>query len=493
MLTTMKTTSEALNNVSSSYSSSVVEVAVDCNKNKDTQLDKGKEKLEEQYIMENSEYEKEYSDDDDDEVDENGKGHFHFSSDSEMYPVQAIRLVVVIVLTVVTIAIVVNAMWIRPLRVTPQLRCDAVAAVTTTAILRLHQTVIVVTDEVLETDKIAILWHNCGCRPKIRLLALQITYSHSEQNYELGWPESANTWEPLEHLSYVPDIIEAFEQSSGSGKQRKRRRANVYHHAEFKKRQERCNTPYSLRHIPRTTADNHTQSAPLNDHTLTDPCAFPQPVLFADVLENKGDSSSLGQAETSNGCRSSNPRELSNGNEENDYDPKLSELKAATTSRHGADKPTIHYREGKVAAEIDQMNGHSKGVSAEQVESDHSRGVKRKKSGSAKKLKEDSLASEPVNGEQPISTSAGTFESTRTENIHHAGNNSKKKTVLVKPICNIIKILKPLGCSPTVSGKNISVTFMALSSSSTTSNVSATALALTEQSYEESIVQKLSV
>ncbi|KAE9611147.1 putative chromatin remodeling & transcriptional activation CHROMO-DOMAIN family [Lupinus albus] len=389
MLTTMKTTSEALNNVSSSYSSSVVEVAVDCNKNKDTQLDKGKEKVEEQYIMENSEYEKEYSDDDDDEVDENGKGHFHFSSDSEMYPVQAIR------------------------------------------------------------------------RKRIRKGQVQYLVKW------LGWPESANTWEPLEHLSYVPDIIEAFEQSSGSGKQRKRRRANVYHHAEFKKRQERCNTPYSLRHIPRTTADNHTQSAPLNDHTLTDPCAFPQPVLFADVLENKGDSSSLGQAETSNGCRSSNPRELSNGNEENDYDPKLSELKAATTSRHGADKPTIHYREGKVAAEIDQMNGHSKGVSAEQVESDHSRGVKRKKSGSAKKLKEDSLASEPVNGEQPISTSAGTFESTRTENIHHAGNNSKKKTVLVKPICNIIKILKPLGCSPTVSGKNISVTFMALRSDGT--------------------------
>ncbi|KAE9600816.1 hypothetical protein Lal_00011413 [Lupinus albus] len=283
----------------------------------------------------------------------------------------------------------------------------------------------------------------------------------------LGWPESANTWEPPEHLSNVPDIIEAFEQSSGSGKQRKRKHTNVFHNAQLKKRQERSNTPYSLRCITDTAADNHTQSAPLNDLNLTDHCAFPQPVLFADVLKNKDDGSSLGKAKVSNGSGTSNLPEVSKGNEENDYDPKLSELKAATTNGHGSDKPVVQCQEGKVGADSDQIEGQSKGVSVEQVQSDHSRGGKRKKSSSAKKLKEDSHAGEPVTAEKPIGTSASTFEPARTGNADHEGNNSKNKTVPVKPLCNIIKILRPVGCSPTASAENLCVTFMALRSDGT--------------------------
>ncbi|CAL0329533.1 unnamed protein product [Lupinus luteus] len=283
----------------------------------------------------------------------------------------------------------------------------------------------------------------------------------------LGWPESANTWEPPENLANVPDIIEAFEQSSGSGKQRKRRHNNVFHSAQLKKRQERSSTPYSLRCITDTTADNHTPSAPLNELNLTGHCAFPQPVLFADVLEDKDDGSNLRKVKVSNGSGSSNLTELSKGNDENDYDPKLSELKAATTNGHGADKPVVQCQEGKVAADSDQMDGQSKGVSVEQVQSDHSRGGKRKKPCSAKKLKEDSHAGEPVTAEKPIGTSASTFEPARTGNADHEGNNSKKKTVLVNPLCNIIKILRPLGCSPTASAENLCVTFMALRSDGT--------------------------
>ncbi|KAL1802512.1 hypothetical protein DCAR_0934071 [Daucus carota subsp. sativus] len=39
-----------------------------------------------------------------------------------------------------------------------------------------------------------------------------------------GWPESANTWEPVEHLEAVPDVVDAFEQrQSGKHKSSKRK------------------------------------------------------------------------------------------------------------------------------------------------------------------------------------------------------------------------------------------------------------------------------
>ncbi|KMT20756.1 hypothetical protein BVRB_1g007260 [Beta vulgaris subsp. vulgaris] len=42
-----------------------------------------------------------------------------------------------------------------------------------------------------------------------------------------GWPESANTWEPVDHLQTCPDVVEAYEESLRSGQKktsRKRKR-----------------------------------------------------------------------------------------------------------------------------------------------------------------------------------------------------------------------------------------------------------------------------
>ncbi|KAK7287283.1 hypothetical protein RIF29_00489 [Crotalaria pallida] len=277
----------------------------------------------------------------------------------------------------------------------------------------------------------------------------------------LGWPESANTWEPPENLELVPDIVEAFEKSLESGKQRKRRRNSGAYQTQPKKRQERSLTPYSLRRFTNnTTSDNHTQSAALNDLNLTDPRAFPRPVIFADEQENNGDASSLGKAKFSNGSSSTIPHEPSEINAENEYDPKLSELKAATTNGHGADKLAVQSQEGIVATDGDQMDGRSKDVSVEQVRSYQTRGLRKLKYGSAKKSKKDSYAGEPVNTEKPIGTSTGILEPARPGNAVHVGNNSQRK----KPVFDIIRIMKPLGFSPTASGSDVVVSFMALRS-----------------------------
>lgn len=39
-----------------------------------------------------------------------------------------------------------------------------------------------------------------------------------------GWPENANTWEPVEHLQTCPDVVEAFEESLRSGQKKSSRK-----------------------------------------------------------------------------------------------------------------------------------------------------------------------------------------------------------------------------------------------------------------------------
>lgn len=39
-----------------------------------------------------------------------------------------------------------------------------------------------------------------------------------------GWPESANTWEPVDHLQTCPDVVEAYEESLRSGQKKSSRK-----------------------------------------------------------------------------------------------------------------------------------------------------------------------------------------------------------------------------------------------------------------------------
>ncbi|XP_061359118.1 chromo domain protein LHP1-like [Gastrolobium bilobum] len=279
-----------------------------------------------------------------------------------------------------------------------------------------------------------------------------------------GWPEAANTWEPPENLDGVPDVVEAFEESLRSGKHRKRRRKHVVHRTQLKKRLERSATPYSLRRLAPSSAENHTQSAPLIDLSLTDIPAFPQTVIFADEVENNGDSSSLGKAKLGNDNGSENASEQTvERNEENDYDPKLSELKATTTNGYDADKLAIQFQEAKISTSNGHVDGQLREVCVEPVQSGRCRGAKRRKSGSVKRFKKDSYADEPVNTQRPIGMSVGMAVPARTRNVDNASNNRARSA------CNIVKIIKPVGYAAAVANtkQDVLVTFIAMRSDGT--------------------------
>lgn len=240
-----------------------------------------------------------------------------------------------------------------------------------------------------------------------------------------------------------------------SGKHRKRRRKHGVHHIQPKKRLERSATPYSLRRFPTSTAENHSQAAPLNDPSLPDIPAFPQTVIFADEVENNGDSRILGKAKS---------EEVVKRNEENEYDPKLSELKATTTNGYDADKLAVQFEEAKLSAGNSHMDSQPKGVGMEPDQSGRCRGAKRRKSGSVKRFKKDSYDGETVNTQIPNAAPVGTAEPEQTGISDSAGQNSHRKTEHARPASNIVKIVKPVGYSAAVAStmQDVLVTFVAV-------------------------------
>ncbi|XP_028751317.1 chromo domain-containing protein LHP1-like [Neltuma alba] len=277
------------------------------------------------------------------------------------------------------------------------------------------------------------------------------------------WPETANTWEPPENLQSVPDVVEAFEASLRSGKHRKRKRKHAVHHTLPKKRQHRSTTSYSLRQFSaKSVADNHCQSAPANDLSVADLPAHPQPVIFADEVEENGNGGGLGKAEPANENRGVNVPKL-NFERENDYDPKLTELRATTsfmtTNGVNSNKLAIHIQEANA-----EMNGQSKVDSMGLNQSGRCRGAKRRKSGSVKRFKKDSYVCEPDDAQnQAIIVGQAWPE------IADFGGNNSHQMGDAKTSYNIVKIIKPLSYSASVSSDipDIIVNFLAMRSDGT--------------------------
>lgn len=248
---------------------------------------------------------------------------------------------------------------------------------------------------------------------------------------------------------------------------RKRKRKHAVHHIQPKKRLERSATPYSLRQFPANTPDNHhTQSAPLNDISIPDIPAFPQTVLFADEVENNGDASSLGNSNHAHGNRSADaPEAVVERNEENDYDPKLSELRATTTNGYEGENLATQFQETQHSVGTRHVDGQLNGDCTEPGQSGRCRGAKRRKSGSVKRFNRDSYAGgEPVNTQRPVDVSAVTTEQVQTGAADNAGPNGHKRTNHARPACTIVKIIKPVRYSAAVASsmQDASVTFVAL-------------------------------
>lgn len=156
--------------------------------------------------------------------------------------------------------------------------------------------------------------------------------------------------------------------------------------------------------------------------------------------------------------------------DENEYDPKLSELK--TTSISNVDKVGIQFLEAKASEGNgpSPTDGISKVPCTETVQSNRSTGAKRRKSGSVKRFKQEPhLCEAAVMQNISIGTSivsGGRIELLGAENHTGAGDNPnhRNKTNESENALRITKIIKPIGYSASVTNnvQDVSVTFMAM-------------------------------
>ncbi|XP_030516097.2 chromo domain-containing protein LHP1 [Rhodamnia argentea] len=286
-----------------------------------------------------------------------------------------------------------------------------------------------------------------------------------------GWPETANTWEPVENLMSCSDVIEAFEESLRSGKQRssrKRKRKYGAPHAQAKKK------PQNQQHRAPSAAYS---SGGAETSSIDEPptSSAPKILSFAD-LSNPAQavgSGFNGEINLDRNGFETDQQVAQNGltyglqqpvqREELEYDPKLSELRATACS-NGVDQDNlaVNFREPKAIGSTGPTTGVHNTDSLDPGQSNRNTGAKRRKSGSVKRFKQE-LASGGSAAENAICSSEqqgfGNPDFSRNESCLIKSSVSNSDPV-------ITKIIKPIGFSASVSNniQDVSVTFMVMRS-----------------------------
>lgn len=276
-----------------------------------------------------------------------------------------------------------------------------------------------------------------------------------------GWPETANTWEPVENLLSCSDVIDVFEESMRSGKRstRKRKRKHSVTHTQPKKKQQQ----QQQRSPAAATYSVPAVKVRIMEEPLPFPCDDPS-VNHVNNNVSAGGAKGVVQVVHENGVKadSSACRRTS---ERNDLDLKLSELRGMPMT-NGAN--VNKSQEARIPGE-GLSNGFVKADGTQSVQSGRCTGAKRRKSGSVKRFKQDSstnvLNDMPDATIRAISDNAIAVAPEGIQNHPFVGNDwgYKNKSANFEDAYNISQIVKPVGYQAAVSNgaQEVSITFLA--------------------------------
>ncbi|XP_052192667.1 chromo domain protein LHP1 isoform X2 [Diospyros lotus] len=283
-----------------------------------------------------------------------------------------------------------------------------------------------------------------------------------------GWPETANTWEPLENLLSCSDVIDAFEESLRSGKHRssrRRKRKFGATHSQPKKKQR--NSPSAATdNVPAVKVriiDEPSPIVPLDDSRISNVVERYLGPLNVVGSSEQAEENGFGVMST----------QVEGMKEQNELNLKLSELRGASTiyvenvNQWAGSHQDSHALEGDGPS-----NGLLKVDSGEQVQPGRCTGSRRRKSGSVKRFTQDSapcVSDEVGNPTGKTSNGAcGQAGWQGSQNPDFVGNDSGHKIKFdnSKNVYPITEIIKPISYSSSVTNDvlDVSVTFMAMRS-----------------------------
>ncbi|KAL4380082.1 hypothetical protein GQ457_02G039460 [Hibiscus cannabinus] len=284
-----------------------------------------------------------------------------------------------------------------------------------------------------------------------------------------GWPETANTWEPLENLQSCSDVIDLFEESLRSGSHgRKRRRKHGGPHTQSKKQTSSSRATFNATGLEVSVIDN-PPLVPIDDSGIVDLSASSAVTVSAREGERNGNGNNVKRSKRVKGSSSANgSKKIDETKDENDYDTKLSELKGVLSSKvANADKFAVRFQEGKASEGDGPVNGLPR--VGEPVLSDRHTGANRRKSGSVKRFKQDSASTGPNLTQNAIRVGyANTDADMEMVNLGLTSDGLNHRPLIDDSVNVpvITKIIRPVEFSASVLDNNqdVSVTFLALRS-----------------------------
>uniref|UniRef100_A0A803LKL0 Chromo domain-containing protein n=1 Tax=Chenopodium quinoa TaxID=63459 RepID=A0A803LKL0_CHEQI len=269
-----------------------------------------------------------------------------------------------------------------------------------------------------------------------------------------GWPESANTWEPIAHLQTCPDVVEAYEESLRSGsKKSSRKRRRKFTQPKKKMQYTYGASKSKLTPVRISLSNEHQRSAALDNSVQ----AHSQPGMVDIVVENDEAMRRPRAAKSVDykGSETVSPHVASNEKQNTD------QLYGQSSSGKNMD---VHFPQPMTVEGDGLTNSQSNANSVEVGESNLRRGAKRRKSGSVRRFPQDTSS---LNIDYFANAAIGNISSCdRAEELMLANSDAyrKKKFDSSRSSSVITRLIKPISFTASVTNniQDVSVTFVAM-------------------------------
>ncbi|WOL05501.1 hypothetical protein Cni_G14230 [Canna indica] len=270
-----------------------------------------------------------------------------------------------------------------------------------------------------------------------------------------GWPETANTWEPLENIQSCADIIEAFEERSRSPRSRKRKRRHGGPHS-IAAQKKRCIQNDESKTVLNLTSVNQTDTS-IVAVAVADADKHNEQSGKRESVEEVGDLKKKSRAEET---------ELTGSRDRVGIDQNL---EVPNTAEHIGTNGHASVSPPGGREEDGSLDGFSKVENTHASQGNAATGAKRRKSGCVRRFQQgsgtghqDEQHNATVRSEIGLS---GKGEKSGNKNVDSELADKNKLDNTVKPP-SITKLLKPIRFYASVINnvQQVSITFKALRS-----------------------------